>query len=111
MHHCCWNQLGRCRDGNGVPLARRQKKSSSGQITVTGVSATINHPHALAVDLIHGSGDVVWGCSKGFSVSSWTKQYGAGLHQLAHIAGQNSCNVTASVEGAGHVTVEILTAG
>ncbi len=87
-----------------------KKKSVSGQFAVTATSATINSPHKIAVDLIGGRGSIVWACSKGFSISSSTKTYGPGLHQLANTAGKSSCNVTASIDGSGHLTLEILIA-
>jgi hypothetical protein len=51
-----------------------RSKTSSGQFTVTGTSATVTRPKGIAVRFV-GKGLVVWGCSKGFSVSSWSRHY------------------------------------
>jgi hypothetical protein len=83
-------------------------KTVSGQYAATVADATIAHPNAIEVTFIHGTGDVAWVCSRGFSVAEWSGTYGAGAHQLAHVAGQGSCTVTAEVSGSGKVAVEIL---
>jgi hypothetical protein len=65
-----------------------KSKSVSGQFAATGISATIRHPKGIAVGYI-GSGvqsTAAWGCSKGISVSSWSRRYGKGLHVLAHVS-------------------------
>lgn len=85
-----------------------KKKSTSGQYAATVADATITRPHRIAVEFIHGTGDVAWVCDSGVSVAEWSKQYGAGLHQLAHVSGKDSCTITAEVSGQGHITVEIL---
>jgi hypothetical protein len=85
------------------------KKSASGDFAVTATDATIRHPHKIAVSFSGGSGTAVWACDKGFSVSSWSRNYRAGLHQLPHVRGKDSCDVTASVGGEGRVVVRILT--
>jgi hypothetical protein len=82
-------------------------KSASGDFAATAVSATINHPHAIAVRFT-ASGMAVWACDQGVSVSSWSREYGAGLHQLPHVSGKDSCDVTASVSGERSVRVQIL---
>lgn len=84
-----------------------KSKSASGDFAATAVSATISRPHAIAVRF-KGSGLAAWACTKGFSVSSWSREYGAGLHKLPHVSGKSSCNVTASVSGEGSVRVQIL---
>jgi hypothetical protein len=93
----------------GLRLGSRSK-SVSGQFAATGISATIRHPRGIAVHYSGGGvqGLAVWGCSKGFSVASWSRHYGRGLHVLGHVTGKNSCNVTPSVSGQGRVTVQIL---
>ena len=85
-----------------------KSKSASGDFAVTAIDATIHHPHRIAVRLTGGSGDAVWACDKGYSVSSYSRQYGPGLHQLPHVRGKDSCDVTASVGGEGRVRVQIL---
>lgn len=87
------------------------KKSVSGEFAVTAVSATVNHPRALAVRLIGNvsSGEGIVACSKGFSVSSNSRSYShAGLFRLPMMRGADSCEVTASVGGSGKVSVQIL---
>ncbi len=85
-------------------------RSASGGFAAAATSATVNHPHRIAISLTHGSGFVAWACSKGYtSISSWSRNYGAGFHELSHVYGKDSCDLTASVGGSGRVTVEILT--
>jgi|SRR5262245_45734015 len=97
---------------SGTALSWRlvKSKSVSGQFAATGVSATIKHPRGIAVRFrgsgVHGM--AAWGCSKGFSVSSWSRQYGAGFHTLPHVRGKDSCDVVASISGQGRITVQIL---
>ena len=87
-----------------------KSKSTSGQFAATGISATIKHPKGIAVRFsgsgVHGM--AAWGCSKGFSVTSWTRQYGGGFHALPHVLGKDSCDVVASISGQGRITVQIL---
>ncbi len=87
-----------------------KSKSASGQFAATGTYTTINHPRGIAVRFL-GSGAqgvAAWGCSKGFSISSWSRSYGRGFHVLGHVRGKDSCDVTASVSGEGRVTVQVL---
>jgi hypothetical protein len=97
---------------SGSTLSWRVVKSKtvSGQFAATAASATIKHPTGVAVRFrgsgVHGM--AAWGCSKGLSVSSWSRQYGPGLHTLAHVRGKDSCDVVASIGGSGRVTVQIL---
>src|SRR4051794_27595575 len=88
-------------------------KTATGQFAVTATSATIRHPRGLAVRFRGAGvqGQVVWACSKGFSVASWTRSYGQGLHVLGHVRAKDSCDVTASVSGQGRITVQILKLG
>jgi hypothetical protein len=81
-------------------------KSASGDFAATAVSATVNHPNRIAVRFA-GSGFAAWACSKGYSVSSYSRNFGSGFHELRHISG-NSCQVTASVAGSRRVRVQIL---
>jgi hypothetical protein len=87
-----------------------KSKSASGQFAATAASATIRHPLGIAVRFrgTGVSGMAAWACTKGFSVSSWSRTYGRGLHVLGHVRGKGSCDVTASVAGAGRITVQIL---
>jgi hypothetical protein len=87
-----------------------KSKSVSGQFAATGISATIKHPKGIAVSYIGSGvqGTVAWGCSKGISVSSWSRRYGKGLHVLGHVRGKDSCDVVASIAGRGRITVKIL---
>jgi hypothetical protein len=88
-----------------------KSKSVSGQFAATAISATIKHPKGIAVRFTGpgAKGMAVWGCSKGLSVSSWSRSYGKGLHILGHIRGKDSCHVVASVGGGpGRITVQIL---
>jgi hypothetical protein len=85
---------------------------SSGDFAATATNATAKHPHALAV-LVHGSGVsgfAAVACTKGFSVGAKSTSYkGAGLHQLRlPIANAESCDVTASIGGSGHISISIL---
>lgn len=94
----------------GVASARVvAQNSASGGYAVTAASATINHPHRIGVRFSGGSGDAVWACSRGFSVSSWSRSYGRGLHWLPYVGGKAFCDVTVSVGGSGHVSVQVLT--
>jgi hypothetical protein len=87
-----------------------KSKTVSGQFAATGISATIKHPRGIAVRFrgsgVHGM--AAWGCSKGVSVASWSRQYGRGLHILSHVKGKDSCDVVASISGQGRATVQIL---
>jgi hypothetical protein len=87
-----------------------KSKSVSGQFAATGIYATIKHPRGIAVRFIGSGvqGFAAWGCTKGFSVASWSRSYGRGPHILGHVTGKDSCDVTASVSGQGRVTVQIL---
>jgi hypothetical protein len=94
----------------GVATARVvSQNSSSGAYAVTATGATINHPHRIAVRFSGGSGYVVWACDKGYSIGSWSRHYGRGVHWLPYVGGKDSCDVTASVGGSGRVGVQILT--
>jgi hypothetical protein len=84
-------------------------KVSYGDFTVTAISATVRRPKGLAVRIV-GSGFVVWACSRGFSVSSWSREYGPGFHVLGHAKGMESCDVTASASGEGVARVQIYKA-
>lgn len=87
-----------------------KSKSVSGQFAVTGTSVTIGHPKGAAVRFLGSgvNGHVVWGCSKGLSIASWSRSYGRGLHILGHVRGKDSCDVIASISGQGRITVQIL---
>jgi hypothetical protein len=98
--------LGRIGRGCSMPLL--PQNSSSGAYAVTVTDATFNHPHRIAVRFSGGSGCVVWASDKGYSVGSWSRHYGRGLHWLAYVGGKDSCDVTASVGGSGRVKVQIL---
>jgi hypothetical protein len=86
-----------------------RNKVSYGDFTVTATSATVNTPKGIAVRLV-GSGFVVWACSKGFSVSSWSRQYGPGFHVLGHVRYKESCDVTASASGQGVARIQVYRA-
>jgi hypothetical protein len=96
----------------GVARWRVVKQSTaSGEFAVAATQATVNHPRRLAVRLKGNvsSGTAIWACDKGYSISSWHRVYSrAGLYQLPHVAGKDSCQVTASVGGSGRITVQIL---
>ena len=98
---------------SGVALASGWRvvaqRSAGGDFAVTATDATVHRPQHIAVRMIGGSGDIVWACSRGFSIGSWSRSFGRGLHELQHVRGQDSCDVTASIGGSGHVTVQILT--
>jgi hypothetical protein len=87
-----------------------KSKSVSGQFAATGISATIKHPKGIAVSYVGSGvqGTAAWGCSKGISVSSWSRRYGKGLHVLGHVSGKDSCDVVASIAGRGRITVKIF---
>jgi hypothetical protein len=96
--------------GSALSWRVLKSKTVSGQFAATATSATINDPRGIAVRFrgsgVHGM--AAWGCSKGLSVSSWSRQYGPGLHTLGHVRSKDSCNVVASISGNGRVTVQIL---
>jgi hypothetical protein len=86
-------------------------KSVSGEFAVTAVNASANHPRGLEVRLIGHvqSGNAVVACSKGYSVSSNSREYShSGTFGLPMTRGADSCDITASVGGSGKVTVQIL---
>ena len=89
-----------------------KSKSVTGAFAVTAASATVKRPKGVAVRFIgrRVRGSVVWACSKGSSVASWSRrrEYGPGLYALRHVRGKDSCNVTASVTGEGRITLQIL---
>lgn len=75
----------------------------------TNLAATITHPHALAIRLIHATGDMTLQCQgAGGNSSDWSKQYGPGLHTLPHMTGKAACTVSISISGTGKMTGEIL---
>jgi hypothetical protein len=85
--------------------------SSTGDFAVKSISATVAHPHALAVRMIGrvDSGMGVVSCSKGLGVASWSRSYSsAGTFRLPMTPGAGSCDVVASIGGSGRVTVQIL---
>ena len=88
---------------SGVALASGwrvvSQHSASGQFAAVAASATVRHPHEIAVRFNGGSGFVAWACDKGYSIGSWSHNYGRGFHVLGHVYGKNSCDVTASVGG------------
>jgi hypothetical protein len=76
-----------------------RSKTVYGDVAATGVNATVRKPKGIAVHF-QGSGEAAWGCSKGFSVSSWSRQFtGGGFHVLPYVRGKDSCDVVASVSG------------
>jgi hypothetical protein len=87
--------------------------STSGQFAVTAISGTVSkpNPRGIAIRLKGNvtSGMGVVACVKGFSVASWSRSYSrAGLYVLPMTARADSCDITASVGGAGRVVVQIL---
>jgi hypothetical protein len=85
-----------------------KSRSASGQFTTAAISASILNPHQVGVRFEGGSGLAVWACARTGSVSSYSHNYKAGTYSLPHIGGSN-CQVTVSIAGSGHVTVQILT--
>ena len=78
--------------GSALGWRLLKSKSVSWQFAATGISATVKHPKGIAVRF-RGSGVqgmAVWGCSKGISISSWSRSYGRGLHTLPHVRGKDS---------------------
>jgi hypothetical protein len=76
-----------------------RSKTVYGDVAATGVNATVRKPKGIAVRF-QGSGVAAWGCSKGVSVSSWSRQFtGGGFHVLPYVRGKDSCDVVASVSG------------
>jgi hypothetical protein len=86
-----------------------RNKASYGDFTVTATSATVNRPKGIAVRIV-GSGTVIWACSRGFSVSSWSRQYRSGFHVLPYVRNKDTCDVTASASGQGVARVQIYRA-
>jgi hypothetical protein len=88
-----------------------KSKHVSGEFATTGVQATINHPHQIAVKLAgHGvDGDATVGCPKGLSDSAYSKTWHkAGTYRLKiQPAGATSCDVTAAISGS-TIRVSIL---
>lgn len=85
--------------------------SATGQFAVKAVSASVNHPAGLAVRLVGQvqSGSGVVSCSRNYGIASWSRSYShAGTFTLPMTRGADSCDVIASVGGAGRVTVQIL---
>ena len=62
-----------------------KSKSVSGQFAATGISATIKHPRGIAVRFVGNGvhGFAAWGCSRGLSVASWSRSYGAACTRWA----------------------------
>lgn len=87
--------------------------SSSGDFATAAANGTAHRPHQLAVRLRgHGvSGFAAVACSKGIaSIGSKSTNYkGTGLHLLKlPFSRPSSCEVTASVGGSGHISIQIL---
>lgn len=84
------------------------QSASEAAYAATATNVAVSRPHQIAVYLSHG-GFAAWSCSRGSSVRMWRRTYGAGVHTLAHVRGQDVCDVAASVTGSGRVRVQILT--
>jgi len=89
------------------------RASSSGDFASAAANGTARHPHALAVRIKGGgvSGFAAVACSKGIaSIGSKSTNYkGAGIHRLRMpFSNASSCDVTASVGGSGHISIQIL---
>lgn len=85
-----------------------KSKTAHGDFAVTAVSATVGHSHGIAVRVSGGDaqGFVAWACSRGFSVSSYSRDV-RGFRVLPHASGA-SCNITLSGSGDGYVKVQIF---
>jgi hypothetical protein len=118
-HSCSDSQTGKplnCNPGWSRSSSTRWRtvkgNSTSGQHATTATRATIPYPSAIAVVLKGGGGEITWACTKGSSISAWSKSPSSpGFYVLAHVAGNRSCDVKAGVGGHGRVSVTILNWG
>jgi hypothetical protein len=82
-----------------------KSKSISGQFGVTAFNATVRHPLAMRLRLsgANSSGDAVVACSRGFSISSYSRTYShAGTYNLPiRPRRAGSCQVTVSIAVSG----------
>ncbi len=90
-----------------------KSRSINGPFAFTAINATIAtpKPRGIAVRFIGkvNTGNVLIGCTKGFSVSSASRVYKqAGLYVLPMTRGADGCHVAASIGGSGKLTVQIL---
>jgi hypothetical protein len=91
-----------------------KSKSVSGEFAVTAFNATVRHPLAMKLRL-RGAidhADVVVSCSRGFSISSYSRSYsGAGTHKLPiRPRRAGSCDVIVSLGvsgGTGRATLYV----
>jgi hypothetical protein len=78
-----------------------KSKGISGEFAVTSFSANVRHPLVMKIRLQGAidSGDVVVSCSRGFSISSYSRSYsGAGTHMLpVRPRRAGSCDVIVSI--------------
>jgi hypothetical protein len=88
-----------------------KSKSASGSHPALTISATISHPHGIAVRLTsasHVAGTVYWACTKGFHGEHGHYGVVNGFHVLAHVSGEDSCHIRVAAHGLHPITVAIL---
>lgn len=82
-----------------------KSKSVSGQFAVTAFNATVRHPLAMKLRLTGAisGGDAVVACSRGFSISSYSRSYSnPGTFRLPiRPRRAGSCQVTVSISVSG----------
>jgi hypothetical protein len=88
--------------------------SASGEFAIAAANGTARHPNGLAARVAGGGGSVsgfaVVACSRGIASigSSTTKFSGHFANLKMPMKNSDSCDVTASASGAGHLRLEIL---
>lgn len=87
-----------------------RSKTVMGELAITATQATIRRPKGIAVRFV-GRGLAIYACSKGSSVSSWSRRYSSsGFYVLRYTRGKDTCDVTASVSNRGRAVVTIYKA-
>lgn len=79
-----------------------------GGVATTAVGASVQHPRALAAEVIGGSGLATWTCARGSATRHWRHSWRGGLYRLPHVAGARRCRVGVSGLGPVEITVKIL---
>jgi|tagenome__1003787_1003787.scaffolds.fasta_scaffold20722226_3 hypothetical protein len=89
----------------GASWHKVKSKSVSGEFAVTAFNATVRHPLAMKLRLqgANSSGDAVVACSRGFTISSYSRTYShPGTYKLPiRPRRAGSCQVTVSISVSG----------
>jgi hypothetical protein len=98
----------------GASWHKVKSKGISGEFAVTSFSATVRHPRAMKVRLSGAidNGNAVVSCSRGFSISSYSRSYsGPGTYKLPiRPRRAGSCDVIVSIGvsgGSGRATLYV----